>query len=143
MDKIVHIKFFADKEFVVPQQNGDYIDLKSAVDMEWKAGDSVLIPLGVGMVLPKDHSAIVVPRSSTAKHFGLMMINSVGIIDNAYCGDCDQWHFAGYAVRDGSVSKGDRICQFRIEKKQPKIVFVEVKTLLEESRGGFGSTGVR
>ena len=143
MDKIVHIKFFADKEFVGPQQNGDYIDLKSAVDMEWKAGDSVLIPLGVGMVLPKDHSAIVVPRSSTAKHFGLMMINSVGIIDNAYCGEGDQWYFAGYAVRDGSVSKGDRICQFRIEKKQPKIVFVEVKTLLEESRGGFGSTGVR
>ena len=46
-------------------------------------------------------------------------------------------------MRDTEIHKNDRICQFRIQKHQPEIVFVEVETLDNESRGGFGSTGIK
>lgn len=143
LKNIVRVKFFADKKDVEMARHGDYYDLRSAIDKSYKAGEAVLIPLGVGMILPTGYSAIVVPRSSTFKNFGLIMTNSMGIIDNAYCGDNDQWHFAGYAFRDGHISKGDRLCQFRLEKIQPQFHFIEVKSLFGEDRGGFGSTGVR
>lgn len=49
--------------------------------------------------------------------------------------------FPAYAMRDTTINKNERICQFRIVKKQPKIQFVEVEHLKEKDRGGFGSTG--
>ena len=95
------------------------------------------------MKLPEGYEAHVVPRSSTFKNFGLIMTNSVGIIDNSYCGDGDQWHFPALAIRDTEIHKNDRICQFRIMKNQPKIEFDEVNYLEASNRGGFGSTGVQ
>ena len=46
-----------------------------------------------------------------------------------------------YATRDTVIHKNDRICQFRIEKHQPAIMFEEVDTLGNGDRSGFGSTG--
>ena len=46
-----------------------------------------------------------------------------------------------YATRDTTIHKNDRICQFRIEKDQPTIMFEEVNHLDREERGGFGITG--
>ena len=46
------------------------------------------------------------------------------------------------ATRDTIIHKNDRICQFRIEKHQPTIMFEEVEHLEGEERGGFGSSGV-
>ena len=46
-----------------------------------------------------------------------------------------------YATRDTMIHKNDRICQFRIEKHQPTIMFEEVDTLGNEDRSGFGSSG--
>ena len=102
-----------------------------------------MIPLGIAMKLPEGYEAHVVPRSSTFKNFGVIMTNSVGIIDNSYCGDGDQWYFSALAIRDTEIHKNDRICQFRIMKNQPKIEFDEVNYLEASNRGGFGSTGVQ
>ncbi len=121
---------------------GDWIDLRAAEPVQLKAGEFKLIPLGVGMKLPEGYEAHVVPRSSTYKNYGVIMTNSTGIIDNSYCGDEDQWMFPAYALRDTTIWKNDRICQFRIMEKQPEIEFVEVEHLDEVSRHGFGSTGV-
>lgn len=44
-------------------------------------------------------------------------------------------------MEDTVIHKNDRICQFRIMKKQPEIHFETVKELEGKSRGGFGSTG--
>lgn len=71
------------------------------------------------------------------------MTNSVGIIDGSYCGDNDMWHFPVIAMRDTEIHKNDRICQFRIMRNQPEIIFQEVKKLEGNDRGGFGSTGKR
>ena len=118
----------------------DWIDLRAAEDVEMKAGEFRLIPLGVAMKLPRGYEAHVVPRSSTFKNFGIIQTNHCGIIDESYCGDGDQWFFPAYALRDTVIHVGDRICQFRIMKHQPQIVFSEGK-LTGEDRGGFGSTG--
>jgi dUTP pyrophosphatase len=39
------------------------------------------------------------------------------------------------------IHKNDRICQFRIVKKMPKVKFEEVEMLGNKDRGGIGSTG--
>ena len=102
-----------------------------------------MIPLGVAMKLPLGYEAHLYPRSSTFKNFGLIMTCSAGIIDEAYCGNNDQWMFPAYALRDGNVRKGDRIAQFRINKHQPNIDFNIIEKLEEKDRGGFGRTGKR
>lgn len=65
----------------------------------------------------------------------------MGIIDNSYCGDNDEWGMPVVALRDTKINKNDRICQFRIVERQPNIKFVEVENLGNADRGGFGSTG--
>ena len=119
----------------------DWIDLRAAEDVELKAGEFKLISLGVSMELPKGYEAHVVPRSSTFKTWGILQANSIGIIDESYCGDNDIWKMPVYATRDTTIHKNDRICQFRIEKHQPTIEFEEVDTLGNEDRSGFGSSG--
>lgn len=119
----------------------DWIDLRSAVDVELKAGEFKLIHLGIAMKLPEGYEAHVVPRSSTYKNFGIIQTNHCGIIDSSYCGPNDYWYMPAYALRDTVIHKNDRICQFRIEKNQPKLVFKEVKELSGANRGGIGSTG--
>ncbi len=119
----------------------DWIDLRAAETVELKAGEFRLIPLGVGMKLPEGYEAHVVPRSSTFKNFGILQTNHMGVIDESYCGDNDQWFFPAYAVRDTRIEKNDRICQFRIMEHQPSFEFEEVDRLGEVDRGGHGSTG--
>lgn len=121
---------------------GDWIDLYTVDDIKLNEGESTLIPLGVAMKLPEGYEAILAPRSSTFKKYGIIQTNSIGVIDNSYCGDDDEWKLAVYATRDTRIPANARICQFRIQRSQPKIKFVEVDTLGSENRGGFGSTGV-
>ena len=121
----------------------EWIDLRSAEDVVLKAGEFKLINLGVCMKLPDGYEAHVVPRSSTFKKFGIIQTNHQSVIDNAYCGDDDVWFYPVLAMRDTHIYKGDRICQFRIMKTQPKIIFEEVEHLECKNRGGFGSTGVK
>ena len=139
----IKIKYFADIEKIKPIEKGDWIDLRAAETVELKKGEFKLIPLGIGMELPEGYEAHVVPRSSTYKNFKIIETNSMGIIDNSYCGDNDQWFFPAYALEDTIIHKNDRICQFRIVEKQPKINFEEVNELKNPDRGGHGSTGVQ
>ena len=142
MELPLRIKYF-DKniEKLKKTEKGDWIDLRSAIDISLKKGDFALIPLGVGMVLPDGYEAHIVPRSSTFKNWKIIQTNSVGIIDNSYSGEKDQWMMPVYAVEDTKIKKNDRICQFRILEKMPALEIQEVEHLNDVSRGGFGSTG--
>jgi len=122
---------------------GDWIDLRAAEDVDMQAGEYKLISLGVSMQLPEGYEAHVVPRSSTFKNFGILQTNSMGVIDNSYCGDGDVWKFPALAMRDTFICVNDRICQFRIMPVQPEIEFTKVESLNNENRGGLGSTGVK
>ena len=139
----IKIKYFTDIEHIEKISQGDWIDLRAAETISLSKGEFKLISLGVGMILPDGYEAHIVPRSSTFKKFHIIQTNHMGIIDNSYCGEQDEWKFPALAVEDTIINKNDRICQFRIVKKQPEIVFEQVEKLSDTSRGGFGSTGVK
>lgn len=141
----IEVKYFSNQisklEYI--EGKSDWIDLRSAVDITLKKGEFALIPLGIGIRLPKGYEAHIVPRSSTFKKFGLLQTNSQGVIDETYCGDGDQWMMPVLAIRDTTIHINDRICQFRIMEHQPALTFRQVEHLDTVSRGGFGSTGVQ
>ena len=143
MSKTIKIKYHSSEIEKLRYIDGksDWIDLRSAEDVELKAGDFKLISLGVSMQLPKGYEAHIAPRSSTYKTWGIIQTNSVGIVDESYSGDSDVWKIPVYATRDTVIHKNDRICQFRIMEHQPSINFEEVEYLDGIERGGFGSTG--
>lgn len=132
---------------------GDFIDLRSAEDVFIPLNEYKLISLGISMQLPDGYFAEVVPRSSTFKNYGIIMTNSVGIIDESYCGTNDIWRFPAFCAKAKTVNedgvsgtkiyKDDRICQFRIVRKMPEIEFEEVDMLNNPDRKGIGSTGVK
>ena len=121
----------------------DWIDLRAAEEVELKAGEFKLIHLGVAMQLPEGYEAHIVPRSSTFKKWGIIQTNHCGIVDNSYCGPNDWWRMPVFALRDTKIEVNDRICQFRIQKNQPTLVFNEVVEMEANNRGGFGSTGTK
>lgn len=158
-------------------EKGEWIDLRSSSNMSLiapQAGvlkkhkvngveeahrdvtfDCAYIPLGVAMKLPKGFEAVVATRSSTFHKFGIIQRNSIGIIDNSYCGDTDEWKLPVISLRDTKICKGDRICQFRIQLSQKATMWQKIKWLLSSGikvietesldnydRGGFGSTGI-
>lgn len=158
--------------------NGDWIDLYTAEEIKLKAPqankmhirgknkentgertrdvdfDFKLIPLGVAIKLPKGMEAYILPRSSTFKKYGLIQVNSKGVIDFTYSGENDEWKLPVIATRTVTIPKGTRICQFRIQLSQKATAWQKLKwlfssaiklqqvpTLNSDSRGGFGSTG--
>ena len=141
----IRIRYVSDQieKLTYIENKSDWIDLRAAEDVVMKQGEFRLISLGVAMELPAGYEAHMVPRSSTFKNFGIIQANSMGIIDGSYCGDNDIWRFPAIAMRDTQIHVGDRICQFRIMKNQPTLVFEVVEHLEGADRGGFGSTGTR
>ena len=139
----IRVKYFNGQQPIEVKANGNWIDLRANEDIFVPKGEARKIPLGIAMELPKGYEAHVVPRSSTYKNFGIIQTNHMGVIDESYCGDNDQWFFPAYALRDTKISKNDRICQFRIMEHQPAILFEETDSLDHEDRGGIGSTGRR
>lgn len=137
-------------------EKGDWIDLKVAKNIKLEANTSkvTLLPLGVAMKLPKGFEAIVASRSSTPSKLGIICANALGIIDNSFMGNKDEWKFPAIAIKDTTIKKGTRICQFRIQLSQKatiwqkikwlfsnKIELVQVDNLSDNNRGGIGSTG--
>lgn len=150
----IQIKYHGDIEPIGTIKIGDWIDLRAAEDVIIGEGSFTLISLGISMKLPEGYEAHIAPRSSTFKNFGIIQTNSVGVVDNSYSGTNDVWKMPVFCLKGkeyehlhevaySHISKGDRICQFRIVKKQPDIEFEEIEFLDETDRGGFGSTGVK
>lgn len=153
-------------------RKGDWVDLSSSKEFVLNApqagtlkgkevkhrdviSDVTYIPLGIAMQLPKGYEAIMAARSSAPKKLGIMQANGIGVIDNTYCSDSDEWMFPAVTLRKTSIAANTRICQFRIQLSQKATVwqklkwflssgieFVEVESLDNEVRGGLGSTGL-
>lgn len=173
----IKVKYLKPFTLIEVSPKGEWIDLRAAEDIVLKAPqaktlkkhkvngveeahrdvvfDSKLIPLGVAIKLPEGFEAVVLPRSSTFKRFGITMTNNQGVIDSSYCGDNDEWKFPAVAFRDTEINAGNRICQFKIQLSQKAsmwqklkwllssgVKIVEVESLDNNNRGGFGSTGI-
>lgn len=148
MKKKIEIKYHTDMVPIKKITVGDWIDLRAAEEITVHPGEVGLISLGISMKLPKGYEAHIVPRSSTFKTWGIVETNSMGVIDNSYSGENDIWKFPFVCLKakdeitnTSTIRKNDRICQFRIVKKQPKLKFKTVNHMKGNSRGGFGSTG--
>ena len=148
----------ADIDMPEKYESGDFIDLRCAEDTWMAHGEYKIIPLGFAAELPRGYEALVVPRSSTFSKYGIIMANSIGIIDESYCGENDIWGFPALCLAKYSpcteverslelpidktfIPKGARIAQFRILYHMQELEIKVVDHLEGKSRGGFGSSG--
>lgn len=138
----IYIKYLPDAHKIEQVDWGSWIDLYTYGSITIKQGERAYVNLGIAMQLPEGYEAIIAPRSSTFKSWGVLQTNSIGVIDSTYCGDNDIWMFPAYATKTVTIPANTRICQFRIQKEQPELLFEEVETLEAEDRGGFGSSGL-
>lgn len=153
------VKYFEGATKLQKIDKGDWIDVYSREDIFIPKNEMKLVKLGFAMQLPTGYEAHLAPRSSTFKKWGIIQTNHVGVIDESYCGDNDEWEYPAYCLQpkteinedpehllpiEGTwIRKGDKIAQFRIIEKMPEITFNEVDILGNEDRKGFGSTGSR
>lgn len=141
MSETIQIKYWPGSPRLTVNPDGSWIDLYTYEETVLRAGQFKIIPLGVAMKLPEEYEANIVPRSSTFKRWGVLQTNSFAVIDPTYCGDSDQWGYPVVASKDITIPKGTRLCQFRINKIQPEIIFQETESLVGKTRGGFGTSG--
>lgn len=102
-----------------------------------------LIPLNLIIQAPEGTFIGVLPRSSTFKRTGLILANSIGVIDRDYCGPEDEIMALVYNTSDNivEIDKGERLFQLIIFNcETPEIEIVE-ECIKDDSRGGHGSTG--
>ena len=150
-DNNIKVKYFSDDTPRLKiEPKGDMIDLYAAEDIMLEYMEEALIPLGVAIEVPIGFRCNLLPRSSTFKKWGIIITNSMGVIDHLYCGDNDEWKLAVICLKprhfiDGKkctlIHKGDKIAQFEVVPIMPKFNLKEVDHLNNNDRGGFGSTG--
>ena len=148
----IRIKYFEGAVKLKKIVKGNWIDVYANKDVFVKEGERAMIPLGFALELPLGWEGHLAPRSSTFKTWGIIQTNSVGVVDDTYIGDNDQWHMPVFClqgkdfqedVKGSLIRKGDKIGQFRIMEVMPEIEFEEVLNFGNADRGGFGSTGIR
>ena len=148
----IRIKYFDNATKLKKITKGNWIDVYANKEVFVKEGDRAMIPLGFALELPNGWEGHLAPRSSTFKTWGIIQTNSVGVVDDTYIGDNDQWHMPVYCLQgkdsvDGQlgtiIRKGDKIGQFRIMEVMPQIEFEEVDSFGNADRGGFGTTGIK
>ena len=117
-------------------------DVDSKESITYSKDDVLVFKLGFALELPKGKELHLLPRSGTFRKYGLILTNSMGIGDDTFIGDNDEYMAVMYATRSGSVKVGDRLIQIKIENSMPKYEFEEVVTFGDvPSRGGYGTTG--
>jgi dUTP pyrophosphatase len=101
-----------------------------------------LIPLNLVVKVPKGYGLFLFSRSSTPSKKGLIVANSVGVIDQDYSGEEDELKLSVLNITKKKVvvERGERICQ-GIFLKLSVVKFKESKKMSKKSRGGFGTTG--
>ena len=146
----LRIKYLQDATRMNKITKGKWIDVYAYEDTFVPEGERAMINLGFALELPKGWEGHLAPRSSTFKTWGIIQTNSVGVVDDTYIGDNDQWHMPVYCLqgkdneKNGTwIRKGDKIGQFRIMEVMPEIELEEVDNFGNSDRGGFGTTGVK
>lgn len=143
MKKMIFKRF--DQSLPIPQYKSKGavgFDLYSRETVIIKAKEIAYIPLNIAVKLPENCFLLLANRSSTHK-LGITCINGIGIGDSDFSGNDDEYLFPVYNFTDTEVTieKGMRIAQAIILPYQ-RVNLKEVTELEEQSRGGFGSTGL-
>lgn len=167
----MRIKYFDGAKKLEKISKGNWIDVYANKDVFVPEGERAMIPLGFALELPQGWEGHLAPRSSTFKTWGIIQTNSVGVVDDTYIGDNDQWHMPVYCLQGKDIKedkhytyddylkeevllntyeikgtwihKGDKIGQFRVMEVMPEIEFEEVEKFGNADRGMCGTTGTR
>lgn len=141
----MRIKYFNNAKQLEKIEKGNWIDVYANEDVHIDFLKLKLVKLGFALELPKGVEAHLAPRSSTFKTWGIIQANSVGVVDDTYIGDNDEWRFPAISLRqEGTdIKRGDKIGQFRLMKVQDEFIFEVVDKFGNIDRTGFGSTGER
>lgn len=165
MKELIEFKVLKQSPYADLEQHGDWIDLnfcgihpsqanifkdyyietkEDELYYNFPQGVYTILNLGVSIKLPDDFEAHLLPRSSLFIKKGILVGNSMGIIDNSYCGNEDVWGLVSYFTRPTVLKLGERIAQFRIVKRMSVLYDIKidyVDDLNTQTRGGFGSSG--
>jgi len=117
-------------------------DFAVVEDVEIPARGLAKVRTGLVIKVPEEHVLFVSARSSSPGKKGITLANGIGIIDSDYCGPADEIFLSLLNLRDEPVqlTKGDRVAQGTILPiLRPE--FKQVAEMVDENRGGFGSTG--
>lgn len=116
-------------------------DLKSSDYNTLFAGETLVVPTGVSVAIPKGYVGFITPRSGLAAKHGITILNAPGTIDSGYRGEL-KVIMHNTSDTDYTINKYDRIAQLVIV---PFVHahFTPVESLEDTQRGlgGFGSTG--
>ena len=150
-----HDEKYGELEEIKKIEIGDWIDLYTAENVNVTPGTYVKIPLGISVSIPHGYTMLLAPRSSTFSKYNLILTNSIGIIDESYCGDQDMLYALMFSpLRENDlkvyvdekvllpyvIHKGTRLVQFTLVK-QTDFSMTKVDKLDGPNRGGIGSTG--
>ena len=141
-------KGFEEKGINLPQRKTKYsagYDIEAAEDCvipSFKKGDKpTLVKTGIKAYMQDDEYLMLANRSSNPGKKGLILANSVGIIDKDYYGNPDNdghimFAFYNFKEEDVQIKKGDCIGQGIFHK----FYTVDGDLAEGERTGGFGST---
>ena len=94
----LRIKYFENATKLEKISKGNWIDVYANKDIFVEKNTRAMIPLGFALELPEGWEGHLAPRSSTFKSWGVIQTNSVGVVDDTYIGDDDQWHMPVYCL---------------------------------------------
>lgn len=142
-------------------------DLYAIEDIVINPGETVLVPTGLKVAIPRGYEIQVRPKSGRALKTKMRVANSPGTVDSGYRDEIKviidnieppfkdiSYHFddEGKVIIDSilhgssySISKGDKFAQL-VLSEVPKMDFVEVESVSKYTGnrgGGFGSTGIK
>lgn len=117
-------------------------DISAAETVTIEPGKLAKIPTGLVFQTPPGHFLLMAARSSLAVKKGLMLGNSIGIVDSDFSGPEDELHVLVFNITQEpvTVTTGERITQgifFPIER----VEWVSGEHADNASRGGFGHSG--
>lgn len=133
-----------DKTLPVPEYKSEKaaaLDLYARETTIIQPGEVGMVPLNIAVQLPPNHWVLMSARSSLHKK-GVLMANGIGVGDEDYCGDNDEYRAAllNYTQTPVTIERGERIVQMIVMHREP--VELEIVEKLDgKDRGGFGSTG--
>ncbi len=110
-------------------------------DVTVPAQGHAIVKTGICVAVPKDHVGLIFVRSSLGVKRGLMLSNSVGVIDSDYRGELLVSLF-NTNKEDVLLCNGERIAQLVIVPcLRPELCEVEELEKTDRGEGRFGSTG--
>lgn len=146
MRKFEIVTKFKDKNIILPKRattNSAGYDLASATDVAIKPGEIQLIPTGLKVRMNTNEALFIFARSSLSIKKGLIMSNSVGVVDADYYGNADnEGHIMvplmNVRNEEVTIEKGERVSQgvFIAYQRADDDKASRIRRL-----GGFGSSG--